>query len=113
MASQCETTEITRFPELKDRVVEVVNNMLRKCVGPTQSMINRCSTPTLTRTLNTILMHHIRDCLPDIKNRINSMMVDVQRELVALGKEPAAGKSNAAPHRLFVSAPADSLMKEA
>ena len=36
MAAQCETTELTRFPELRDRVVEVVNHMLRKCVGPTQ-----------------------------------------------------------------------------
>jgi hypothetical protein len=27
----------------------------------------RCTTPTLTRMLNTILMHHIRDCLPEIK----------------------------------------------
>jgi hypothetical protein len=25
--------------------------------------------------LNQILMHHIRDCLPDIKNRITGMMV--------------------------------------
>ena len=40
MASQCETTELTRFPELRDRVVDVVNHMLRKCVGPTQSMIS-------------------------------------------------------------------------
>jgi dynamin 1-like protein len=40
MASQCETTEITRFPELRDRVVDVVHSMLRKCVGPTQSMIS-------------------------------------------------------------------------
>lgn len=40
MASQCETTEITRFPDLRDRVVDVVNHMLRKCVGPTQSMIS-------------------------------------------------------------------------
>jgi len=34
-----ETTELTRFPELRDRVVEVVNHMLRKCVGPTQVVI--------------------------------------------------------------------------
>ncbi|GAB5036089.1 dynamin like protein [Nannochloropsis oceanica] len=40
MAAQCETTELTRFPELRDRVVEVVNHMLRKCVGPTQVMIS-------------------------------------------------------------------------
>ena len=36
MASQCETTELTRFPELRDRVLDVVNMLLRKCVAPTQ-----------------------------------------------------------------------------
>ena len=40
MASQCETTELTRFPELRDRVLEVVNQLLRKCVAPTQNMIS-------------------------------------------------------------------------
>ena len=39
MASQCETTELTRFPELRDRVLDVVNQLLRKCVAPTQNMI--------------------------------------------------------------------------
>ena len=34
-----ETTELIRFPELRDRVVEVVNHVLRKCVGPTQVVI--------------------------------------------------------------------------
>ena len=40
MASQCEMTELTRFPELREKVVDTVNGMLRKCVGPTQSMIS-------------------------------------------------------------------------
>ena len=40
MALQCETTELTRFPELRDRVVDVVNSMLRSCIGPTQQMIS-------------------------------------------------------------------------
>jgi len=40
MASQSEMTELTRFPELREKVVDVVNSMLRKCVGPTQSMIS-------------------------------------------------------------------------
>lgn len=48
-------------------------------------MLNRCSTPTLSRMLNTILMHHIRDCLPDIKTRITGMMIDVGQEIEALG----------------------------
>jgi dynamin 1-like protein len=32
----------------------------------------RCGTTNLARTLNQILMHHIRDCLPDIKSRVSS-----------------------------------------
>eukprot|EP00608_Synchroma_pusillum_P011384 CAMPEP_0198427610 /NCGR_PEP_ID=MMETSP1452-20131203/6025_1 /TAXON_ID=1181717 /ORGANISM="Synchroma pusillum, Strain CCMP3072" /LENGTH=570 /DNA_ID=CAMNT_0044147985 /DNA_START=24 /DNA_END=1733 /DNA_ORIENTATION=- len=40
MAYQCETTELTRFPELRDRVVEVVNGLLRRSVGPTQTFIS-------------------------------------------------------------------------
>nr|CCA17876.1 dynamin GTPase putative [Albugo laibachii Nc14] len=39
VASQCETMELSRFPELRDRVLEVVNKMLRACVGPTQTTI--------------------------------------------------------------------------
>lgn len=50
-----------------------------------RSMLNRCSTPTLSRMLNQILMHHIRDCLPDIKNRITGMMIDINQEIDALG----------------------------
>jgi dynamin 1-like protein len=50
-----------------------------------RAMLNRCSTPTLSRMLNQILMHHIRDCLPDIKSRITGMMLDVNAEIDALG----------------------------
>mmetsp|Transcript_2885 Transcript_2885/g.3989 ORF Transcript_2885/g.3989 Transcript_2885/m.3989 type:complete len:698 (+) Transcript_2885:16-2109(+) len=50
-----------------------------------RSMMSRCSTPTLSRMLNQILMHHIRDCLPDIKNRITGMMIDINQEIDALG----------------------------
>eukprot|EP00614_Pseudopedinella_elastica_P027250 CAMPEP_0172635434 /NCGR_PEP_ID=MMETSP1068-20121228/199318_1 /TAXON_ID=35684 /ORGANISM="Pseudopedinella elastica, Strain CCMP716" /LENGTH=519 /DNA_ID=CAMNT_0013447641 /DNA_START=110 /DNA_END=1666 /DNA_ORIENTATION=- len=50
-----------------------------------RSMLNRCSTPTLSRMLNQILMHHIRDCLPDIKTRITGMMIDINQEIEALG----------------------------
>ena len=32
-----------------------------------------------------MLMHHIRDCLPDLKNRITNMAADVNQELEALG----------------------------
>jgi len=50
-----------------------------------RSLQNRCGTQTLAKMLNSILMHHIRDCLPEIKNRITGMMADIQQELDALG----------------------------
>ncbi len=59
-----------------------------------RSLLKQCTTPVLTRTLNNILMHHIRDCLPEIKNRIGAMTVDVARELEALG-EPTGELSRA------------------
>lgn len=31
------------------------------------SLANRNGTPYLTKTLNRLLMHHIRDCLPNLK----------------------------------------------
>ncbi|CAN0348724.1 unnamed protein product, partial [Discosporangium mesarthrocarpum] len=31
-------------------------------------------------------MHHIRDCLPEIKTKLNTMMINVQQELAGLGE---------------------------
>mmetsp|Transcript_17925 Transcript_17925/g.36371 ORF Transcript_17925/g.36371 Transcript_17925/m.36371 type:complete len:776 (-) Transcript_17925:35-2362(-) len=50
-----------------------------------RSLQHRCGTTNLSKMLNSILMHHIRDCLPEIKNRITGMMADIQQELDALG----------------------------
>ena len=40
-----------------------------------RSMASRLGTPFLSKMLNTILMHHIRDCLPEIKSTISSELV--------------------------------------
>lgn len=45
----------------------------------------QCGTVNLARTLNHILMHHIRDCLPEIKSKINKLLTDVQNNLASLG----------------------------
>lgn len=50
-----------------------------------RNLLAKCGSPRLAKTLNSILMHHIRDVLPDLKTRISSMMADVQTELDALG----------------------------
>lgn len=44
-----------------------------------------CGTPWLARKLNIILMHHIRNTLPDIKARIGSQLSKYRQELSALG----------------------------
>lgn len=54
------------------------------------SVLGRTGTTNLAKTLNTVLMSHIRDCLPDIKMRITSMVADVQLNLDTLG-EPFEG----------------------
>jgi dynamin 1-like protein len=39
MAYQSETGELSRFPQLRTKVFEIVNRMLRDCLAPTQTMI--------------------------------------------------------------------------
>lgn len=56
---------------------------------------SRMGTPYLTKTLNTILMHHIRDCLPDIKSKINHMLVELDQEMEEMG-DPTLSMSKTA-----------------
>jgi len=60
-----------------------------------RELFAKCGTNVLAKTLNIILMHHIRECLPDVKNRISSMMNDVQSELEALGNPDEGMSKNA------------------
>ena len=43
-----------------------------------RDILSKCGTTNLARSLNQILMLHIRDCLPDIKARIMAVMASVQ-----------------------------------
>ncbi|KAI9010508.1 Dynamin central region-domain-containing protein [Phycomyces nitens] len=52
-----------------------------------------CGTPFLARKLNTILMLHIRNTLPEIKAKIQATLAKYQQELFQLG-DPS-GESNA------------------
>lgn len=47
-------------------------------------------------------MHHIRDCLPDIKSRITSMLMDLQHEIDGLG-EPVEAQTRATQGGLLLS----------
>ncbi|XP_068134356.1 dynamin-1-like protein isoform X3 [Hyperolius riggenbachi] len=56
------------------------------------SLANRSGTKYLARTLNRLLMHHIRDCLPELKTRINVLAAQYQSLLNSYG-EPVEDKS--------------------
>ncbi|XP_063226035.1 dynamin-1-like protein isoform X2 [Bacillus rossius redtenbacheri] len=51
------------------------------------TLANRNGTPYLAKTLNRLLMHHIRDCLPDLKTRVNVMVSQFQSLLNSYGEE--------------------------
>uniref|UniRef100_A0A3Q2EGS0 Dynamin-1-like protein n=1 Tax=Cyprinodon variegatus TaxID=28743 RepID=A0A3Q2EGS0_CYPVA len=57
------------------------------------SLANRNGTRYLARTLNRLLMHHIRDCLPELKTRINVLAAQYQSLLNSYG-EPVEEKSS-------------------
>ncbi|KAK2176785.1 hypothetical protein NP493_640g02001 [Ridgeia piscesae] len=51
------------------------------------TIANRNGTGYLARTLNRLLMHHIRDCLPELKTRVNVMAAQFQQLLNSFGDE--------------------------
>ena len=53
------------------------------------TLASRNGTPYLSKTLNRLLMHHIRDCLPELKTRVNVMASQFQSLLNSFG-EPVA-----------------------
>jgi dynamin 1-like protein len=59
-----------------------------------RNMANRCGTQYLARTLNTTLMTHIRERLPDIKARLNTLMGQTQQELASYGDAAFTGKEH-------------------
>lgn len=51
------------------------------------TLATRNGTPYLAKTLNRLLMHHIRDCLPDLKTRVNVMASQFQSLLNSYGED--------------------------
>ncbi|KAJ3340596.1 vacuolar protein sorting-associated protein 1 [Gonapodya sp. JEL0774] len=66
-----------------------------------KSKAQYCGTPFLARKLNMILMHHIRNTLPEIKAKISSGLQKYQAELAQLG-DPL-GDGNASQANLVLS----------
>lgn len=59
-----------------------------------RNMASRCGTQFLAKTLNTTLKAHIRERLPDIKARLNTLMGQTQQELASYGDVAFAGKEH-------------------
>ncbi|KAB5580135.1 Dynamin central region-domain-containing protein [Coniochaeta sp. 2T2.1] len=59
-----------------------------------RNIATRCGTKFLAKTLNTTLMAHIRDRLPDIKARLNTLMGQTQQELASYGDMHFHGKEH-------------------
>lgn len=53
-----------------------------------RSIASKCGTRYLTVTLNKILMNHIRERLPDIKAKLNTLMGQAEQELASYGDLP-------------------------
>lgn len=51
-----------------------------------RNISHRTGTKYLARTLNTVLMNHIREKLPDMKARLNTLMGQTQQELASFGE---------------------------
>ena len=59
-----------------------------------RNIASRCGTHFLAKTLNTTLMQHIRERLPDIKARLNTLMGQTQQELASYGDMHFSGKEH-------------------
>ena len=59
-----------------------------------RNIASRCGTQFLAKTLNTTLMSHIREKLPDIKARLNTLMGQTQQELASYGTDSFTGKEH-------------------
>ena len=66
-----------------------------------RQIASRTGVPFLTKNLNTVLIHHIRDCLPELKARINQMLRDVRDELMTLGSSAASSDPSGKGHMLL------------
>lgn len=67
-----------------------------------RTVLTKCGTVNLTRSLNHVLIHHIKDCLPDIRKKVLSMLTDVQANLLALGESCESSENAGENGRLLL-----------
>ncbi|KAF8515920.1 Dynamin central region-domain-containing protein [Gautieria morchelliformis] len=62
-----------------------------------RNVAHKQGTKYLTKTLNQVLMNHIRDKLPDMKARLNTLMGQTQQELNAFGDSAIFDRNSQGP----------------
>ena len=63
-----------------------------------RNIAHKNGTKYLARTLNQVLINHIRDKLPDMKARLNTLMGQAQQELNSFGDAAIYGDKNQVSH---------------
>ncbi|CCC66678.1 hypothetical protein NCAS_0A01180 [Naumovozyma castellii] len=61
-----------------------------------RTISNKCGTRYLAKLLNKILMNHIKDKLPDIKTKLNTLVTQTEQELYSYGGSALSTKENRA-----------------
>ncbi|XP_054708180.1 dynamin-1-like protein [Uloborus diversus] len=74
--------DINNKKSIEDAIKDEVLFLQRKYPG----LASRNGTAFLAKTLNRLLMKHIRDCLPDLKTRVNIMISQYQSLLHSYGE---------------------------
>eukprot|EP01088_Endostelium_zonatum_P000165 TRINITY_DN1027_c0_g1_i1.p1 TRINITY_DN1027_c0_g1~~TRINITY_DN1027_c0_g1_i1.p1 ORF type:complete len:743 (-),score=219.96 TRINITY_DN1027_c0_g1_i1:58-2238(-) len=57
-----------------------------------RGIMNKLGTQVLSKTLNKILMNHIKDALPDLKSKLNKRIAELQNEMSGYGNPLYDGK---------------------
>ncbi|RUS80640.1 hypothetical protein EGW08_011590 [Elysia chlorotica] len=80
--------DINNKKELQDALKDEASFLQKRY----PSIASRNGTAYLGKTLNRLLMHHIRDCLPELKTRVNVLIAQFQSLLNSFG-DPITDKS--------------------
>ena len=59
-----------------------------------KGFVDRCGTAVLSKTLNRILIEHIKKAIPGLRTRVTTLIQDKEQELEKLGADPAEGVLN-------------------
>ena len=59
-----------------------------------RSIAHRCGSVFLADSLNRVLIHHIRDRIPELRSKINTLIISTQQELLSYGDPNFQGKAH-------------------